>query len=196
MLNHPTSITCAFPRHLAAEVESLARTLNLPNAGQGIAVTLGSEPLVIPYRLYLPASCDAPLTPTQRLLHACLLTRHPDGHVRQQYLQRIITVQQPWVVPFVLQLCGEYVMELLEVCEAHLPALAPHLYGDFIRDNPAYFDTLRARMISYWDCYHRARHPQLREYVGYRLWRAFAGITARYCLQLGEPPQRMLRMQK
>lgn len=196
MLNHPTSITTAFPRHLAAEVESLARTLNLPNADQGIAVSLGGEPLVIPYRLHLPASSDAALPPLQRLLHACLLTRHPDGHVRQRALQQIITVQQPWVVPFVFQLCGEYVIELLEVCEAHVPALDPQLYGDFFRANPAYFNTTRARMISYWDCYHRARHPTLRDYVGYRLWRAFADISAGYSLQLGEPPQRMWRMQK
>lgn len=178
MLNHPTSITRAFPAHLAAEVESLERLLGVPNADQGIVVTLGSEQLVIPYRLHVRADSTASLNPTQRLLHACLLTRHPDGHVRQRYLQQIITAQQPWVVPFVFQLCGEYVIELLQVCEAHLPALDPQRYGAFFKDNPDYFAATRARMISYWDCYHRARHPKLRDYVGFRLMQAFAGFTA------------------
>ncbi|MFW9078344.1 hypothetical protein ACOI9X_03545 [Pseudomonas sp. P2757] len=62
-------------------------------------------------------------------------------------------MHETWVVPFVLQLTGEYVIQILETIEAHLPVLDPVLYGRFIRDNQAYFRTTQARMISYWDCY-------------------------------------------
>ena len=168
----PTTLSTAFPRHLAREVDDLARRLNLPNGDQCIAVTLDSEPLALPYRLHLPAPHEA-----ESLIHACLLTRHPDGHVRERYLQQIIQAPEPWVIPFVFQLTGEYVIELLALCETNLPALDPSAYGRFFNDNPAYFSLTRARMVSYWDCYHRSRHPHLRSYVGTRLFRAFSAFT-------------------
>ena len=153
----PTTLTAAFPHHLAREVQDLARHLDLPNGYQGIAVTLDGEPLTLPYRLHLPAADTA-----RSLIHACLLTRHPDGHVRERYLQQIIRAPEAWVIPFVFQLTGEYVIELLALCEANLPTLDASAYGRFFNDNPAYFSLTRARMVSYWDCYHRSRHPHLR----------------------------------
>ncbi|MEC6741930.1 hypothetical protein B8W70_21435 [Pseudomonas sp. 1239] len=168
----PTTLTAAFPHHLAREVQDLARQLDLPNGDQGIAVTLDGEPLTLPYRLHLPAADTA-----RSLIHACLLTRHPDGHVRERYLQQIIRAPEAWVIPFVFQLTGEYVIELLALCEANLSTLDASAYGRFFNDNPAYFSLTRARMVSYWDCYHRSRHPHLRSYVGTRLFRAFSDFT-------------------
>lgn len=106
-------------------------------------------------------------------MYSCLLTRHHDGHIRQRQLERILSVSEPWVVPFVIQLTGEYVIEILNTCEAHLPALNPGLYGTFIRDNPRYFQMTQDRMISYWDCYYRGQYKYRSDYVGFRLFDRF-----------------------
>ena len=129
------------------------------------------EELVIPYRFYHQdhEGTFAHLTETQSIFYSCLLTPHHDGHVRQRYLERIVSVHEPWLVPFVVQLTGEYVIEILETVEAHLPALNPALYSRFIRDNQAYCQTTQARMISYWDCYYRRLYTPPSDYVGFRV---------------------------
>ena len=118
-----------------------------------IEVRVGEEKLIIPYRIYhlgYEETFDH-LTETQSILYSCLLTRHHDGHLRQRQLERILSVHEPLIVPFVFQLTGEYVIKILETIEAYLPKFDPALYGRFIRDNQAYFQTTQARIISYWD---------------------------------------------
>lgn len=136
-----------------------------------IEVRVGEEALLIPYRIYPLGYEDAfdQLPETQSTWYSCLLTRHHDGHVRQRHLERILSVHELWVVPFVIQLTGEYVIQILQTIEAHLPSLDPALYGRFILDNQAYFQTTEARMISYWDCYYRGMYKYPSEYVGFRV---------------------------
>ncbi len=144
-----------------------------------IEVRVGGKELAIPYRIYdqgYEVVFDH-LTETQSILYSCLLTRHHDGHVRQRYLDRILSVREPWVVPFVVQLTGEYVIQILETVEAHLPTLDPALYGRFIRNNQAYFQTTHARMISYWDCYYRYLYKLPSDYVGFRVLAKLRGFS-------------------
>ncbi len=166
----------AFPSCLEQEAKSLDQVMSQLHQARVamhrfIEVRVGEEELVIPYRTYHQdhESAFAYLTETQSILCSCLLIRHHDGRVRQRHLERILSVHEPWVVPFVAQLTGEYVIQILESVEAHLPTLDPALYGRFIRDNRAYFQTTHARMISYWDCYYRRLYKQPSDYVGFRV---------------------------
>lgn len=136
---------------------------------RAIEVRVGEEALLIPYQIYPLGYEDAfdQLTETQSILYSCLLTRHHDGHVRQRHLERILSVHEPWVVPFVIQLTGEYVIQILETIEAHLHSLDPALYGRFILDNEAYFQTTEARMISYRNSYYRRLYKHQSVYVGF-----------------------------
>jgi len=59
------------------------------------------------------------------------------------------------VVPFVVQLLGEYVAEIAEVIEAHLGGLSRHLYAEFFRENPSFVALTQTRAMSYWNCYYR-----------------------------------------
>lgn len=171
----------AFPSCLEQEAKALDQVMGQLRQARVamhrfIEVRVGEEDLVIPYRIY--HQCDegvfVHLTETQSILYSCLLTRHHDGHVRQRHLERILSVHEPWIAPFVVQLTGEYVIEILEGVEAYLPTLDPALYGRFIRDNQAYFQTTQARMISYWDCYYRRLYKNPSDYVGFR-------ILAKFC---------------
>jgi hypothetical protein len=115
------------------------------------------------------------LSPVQhRILH-CLYTRHHDGFVRQRHLEQIVGSAQPWVVPFVLQIVGEYVVELLLAIRGGLanldtPGTAQHMvYGRFIAANPDFFHLTRQRVASYWDCYYRGLYADRRHYPGYTI---------------------------
>jgi hypothetical protein len=76
------------------------------------------------------------------------------------------------VVPFVVQLVGEYVVEILESIRHHLSDLTSKrstqrlAYGDFIARNPGFFARTEHRVVSYWACYHRGKFPDFGTYPG------------------------------
>lgn len=169
----PKSIANAFPPYLKLEADRLSLVMGNARccAHPGIEVTAGRDHVIVPYRIYSEGSeqdCKS-LSRTQSIMYSCLLSRHQNGYVRQRHLKRILPVSETWVVPFVVQLTGEYVIEILDTCESHLHLLDPVLYGSFIRDNQKYFLATRDRMISYWDCYHRWLYQRKTDYVGFRL---------------------------
>jgi hypothetical protein len=91
------------------------------------------------------------MAPRAQLALRCLYTRHHDGYVRQRNLDQVVSAPEAWVVPYVVQLVGEYVVEIIEVIAAALPQLTVRgspqraLYGRFAADNPAFIDLTAAR---------------------------------------------------
>ena len=112
------------------------------------------------------------------LLH-CLFSRHHDGVERERCLRNIITSPEPWVVPFVVQLVGEYVLEIIEVVQANLTRLPAENYRAFLRENPAFVARTRARVTSYWDCYYRDRFRDPRSYPGFAVLGFFDALLER-----------------
>lgn len=131
--------------------------------------------LTIPGRLYNDepaAEAVATLSTRQCQMLHCLYSRHHDGRVRQRHLEKVIASTDPWVVPFVLQLVGEYVLEVLVVIREGLRELAVPgsdrqlAYGRFIQDNLAYFDRIQRQVTSYWNCYYRTAYASFQGYPG------------------------------
>ena len=143
-------------------------------------VSVSGERVTIPYRVYNPEpdpGVVAPLAPVQRAILSCLYSRHHDGFVRERTVESLLRSDDPWVIPFVVQLVGEYVVEIVELIERGLTArsdLAP--YERFASENPEFVGLTRKRAVSYWDCYYRDRYPDARSYPGLR---AMALITGR-----------------
>lgn len=171
------SLASAFPRELAGDLQAVLAVMPasrfLPAASFS-AVVQGQQ-VTIPGRLYNDepsADTVTTLSPRQRQLLHCLYSRHCDGRARQRHLEKIIGSTDPWVVPFVLQLVGEYVLEILVTIREELPGLATPgtheqlAYGRFILDNPAFFDRTQRRVVSYWNCYYRAAYTSFRNYPG------------------------------
>jgi hypothetical protein len=103
------------------------------------------------------------------------LTRHNEGFVRERHLKKIIGANQEWVPPFVVQLVGEYVIEILDVIWNNIHNLDAQLYKDFLADNPTLLARTKQRVVSYWDCYHR---DQTRDnYVGFRITEFFDSLS-------------------
>ncbi|GGF08170.1 hypothetical protein GCM10011611_11970 [Aliidongia dinghuensis] len=94
----------------------------------------------------------------------CLLTRATDGFVRQKALGQILARNEPWVVPYVMLLSGEYVVEIAADMVAAFPALDRGAYANFIRENRPLMRLLRAKASSYWNCYYRTSFPDRRAF--------------------------------
>src|SRR5204862_74491 len=96
----------------------------------------------------------------------CLLTRSTDGYERQTALRSILTINEPWSIPYVVLLSGEYVVEIVSDIMDAMPALDRESYANFVRENRPLMKLLGAKATSYWDCYYRYAYPQRAAYPG------------------------------
>jgi hypothetical protein len=145
-------------------------------AAREFSVKVVGEVVTIPYRLYhSPGQIQ-----TERLIHLkkeivdCLLMRHHDDFAHQQHLERSSAQVNPWVPPFVVQLLGEYSIEIIGVIDEHLTSLDCPLYRAFLQANPEFFTQTAQRVVSYWDRYHRV-HPKGGS-VGSKVLKFFKGL--------------------
>jgi hypothetical protein len=162
----------AFPKVLRDDVTAVARVLprpGYPAAKRRERVLVQSETIEIPYRIYNaepPADAVERMSDRQRLIVGCVYSRHHDGHVREGNAAHIVESTEPWVVPFVVQLLGEYVVEICALILSQLAArssFASLSYQEFVRANGEFIALTEQRAVSYWSCYYRDRYAQ-REY--------------------------------
>ncbi len=133
-------------------------------------VNVDGEALQIPSRLYYDADrlrrAIDNAHGVDRLVLACLGTRHHDGRVRQACLARIVGSDDAWTTPYIVQLAGEYVIEIVDDVARWIGTRDT---SAFVRDNPAYLATLARRVTSYWNCYYRHAYPDRAGYPGTRV---------------------------
>lgn len=122
---------------------------------------VAGEQVWLPGRLYNPPiALDG--AGVQDTILRCLYTRHHDGFVRQRAVEDLVNAVQPWIIPFVVRLAGEYVIEIVELIAARLDLSDPatrECYGGFVVKNPAFMALTRQRATSYWAAYYRWRFP-------------------------------------
>ena len=165
------SLVAAFPQSIRDDATVVASAFDKFPAADGFRVVVDGDTCEIPYRIDADANCLTSLSPRQVDLGNCLLTRHRNGFVRQEYLARIVLLKEPWVMPFVIQLLGEYVSEIIHVIDVNLALLDASVYGQFLVRNPKFWNLTRGRVASYWDCYYRSI-PRA-DYVGFQVVRWF-----------------------
>ncbi len=175
----------AFPARLAEYIENSVRLLTPgqlhPSSEMVISVRVAEELLHIPYRTYydkqqLLNCMDSPNEIGAIAL--CLGTRHYDGFMREKCLHRLLTYDRDWIAPFVLQLLGEYVIEVIQPIHEQFMAGVETKYIVFFRQNPAYCQYLEQRAISYWNEYYRSRYHKPRDYPAVRALMALKEAAA------------------
>jgi len=178
-----------FPPELEKEVENVIKLLPIDNHkiklidGQvhevdnlihssEYEVKLNSEQLIIPYRLYFdePEENDEKnLNQIEKEILNCIYLRHHNGYLREKRLKNLLNSRSKFVIPFSIQLLGEYVLEIVEILDKHITEPNLDLYQEFVEENSKYWQKIENRMISYWDAYYRYKSPKLKEYIGYEL---------------------------
>src|SRR5256885_12596937 len=112
------SVEEAFPAALRADVVAVTGAATVTECKGPFVVVLRGERLVIPYRVHADAALlerAEMLSPTQREILFCIFSRHYDGRVRERALREIVRSSNPLVIPFVVQMFGDYVYEYLRV---------------------------------------------------------------------------------
>lgn len=166
----------SFPSTLKQEVEVVVDFLwdkNFdihPTVEQ--AVVLNGESLIIPGRLYFIIPTETmgnDLTELQQTILRCLYLRHSNGFVRQQQLEKLIGKTDYFITPFVFQLLGEYVIEILDIIHLQITEKTLPNYIRFITENPKYWQQTESRMASYWNEYYRISHKKLTQHMGRKI---------------------------
>jgi hypothetical protein len=160
----------AFPASVRDDALKAISILPQPSWNtRAFSVYVSGEVVSIPYRIYHdPALIDpARLTSVQAELLECLLTRHHSGFVREEHLAKIVRANHEWSPPFIVQLVGEYVIEILQLVRRNLDHLDAQPYRVFLRQNARFFALTKQRVISYWNCYHRWQRRE--DYAGFQI---------------------------
>jgi len=161
----------SFPTAMHSDVSSLLDKLYWKrehNSTECFPVKLGNEIIKIPYRIYYEEQTSQNLTNNEVFVLDCIFTRHHDGHVRERRLRNILAVDSYVATPFITQLLGEYVVEILNVIKSQL---TPNLIDNLIKlklDNPRFFRKTEQRVQSYWNCYYK-RTTRKADYVGFQI---------------------------
>lgn len=173
MLAKPYS--AAFPREFHSQVKAALSELKLSSSYEYgyFTVNVLGETLFIPNRVTTPPIKPnlSGLSVEQRRVAQCILTRSMDGFERQAALREILLINEPWSIPFIIALVGEYVIEIIDDIYRAAPHFERAVVATFIRENPAYYKLTRDRVMSYWNCNYRSQFWRGDDYVGFRLLR-------------------------
>lgn len=163
----------AFPASLRTAAQAVLASLGAPEFQPWpgwFQVAVDGEVLRIPYRVYYRPDLLRQLLSraqgTDKFILACVGTRHHDGYLRQECLRLVLGCRASWSTPYILQLAGEYVVEIVQDVADGIAARDPTALAAFARENPRYLATLARRVTSYWDCYHRHAYPDRSAYPG------------------------------
>ncbi len=132
-------------------------------------VFVNQEVLRLFYRQYLsPTPISMTFNSLEKTIFHCIYMRHHDGFVRHDHLKEILKTTHPTIAtPFVIQLLGEYVLQMHHEITLFVKA-HPTIVHQFIQHNPAFWHKQKCRVISYWDCYYRNTYKHLKDYPLYQ----------------------------
>lgn len=165
----------AFPSHIQKEAEFVFTHIDLisdHNPSSPFCVTINGQIVEISYRVYYNEENllkSKQFNPLQKEILNCFYSRHHNGFIREQCLVRIIGSNNPWTVPYVVKLLGEYVIEILNVINKGLNELNLDIYLEFLTTNSEFYHLTKQRVASYWDCYYRWQFPNKEDYVGFQI---------------------------
>ena len=128
--------------------------------------------IVVPYRIYFDDVSEMvldDLTPTEQQVLHCIYSRHSDGFVREYHLKKLLENDiEDFVVPFIIKLSGEYVLELLELIYSSLENKDTIKFKKFAKENKLFMKNEYDHMVSYWSSYYR--NIDFDHYVGKKLF--------------------------
>ncbi len=144
-----------------------------------IEYSLENHVVRIPYRMYLSDIADAEyekLSHTQKQILCCIYTRSCNGYIREKHLRKLLDMPyEQWVIPFIVKLCDEYVLEILEIIYDKLKERDNTDIQDFCLRNKVSISKSYSRMISYWNEYYRGYELNFKQYIGRKLFRECLG---------------------
>ena len=119
----------------------------------------GQTRISFPYRIYALEVKDAVFSKMdyiEKMILHCIYTRSCDGYVRERHIKALLSGNYPeWAIPYIIKVCDEYVVELLQIVYDSLRGKNTDEFIKFCAENHAAFCKSYSRMISYWNAYYR-----------------------------------------
>ncbi|MBR4082188.1 MAG: hypothetical protein IKK21_10430 [Clostridia bacterium] len=172
----------AFPKDLRddlAKATAIIPDVHSASTAGSITYKLENHAVIIPYRLYVPDvadDCYEKLDPVQKQMLCCLYTRNHDGFLREKYLRRLLSMPlAEWAYPYVVKLCDEYVVEILQTIYDGLKERDNAGLQAFCLRNKPLLQRSYNQMVSYWNEFYRSHTPHFRSYIGRKLFRDCLG---------------------
>lgn len=179
----------AFPKELYNDLQVVLKiipkdTYNNVSIGcseEFIRYNLNNIKIHIPYRMYFvdvsPERVNS-LSKTQKEIFYCIYTRSCNGYVREKYLNELLHLNfSSWSIPFIVKLCDEYIIEILELLYDKLKERNNTDIQSFCLDNKSTIHKSYNRMISYWNAFYRENEKSFHRYVGRKLFRECLGYN-------------------
>lgn len=162
------------------EVETSFSSRDYTIKKQMLSFTMTNEEIVtLPYRIPFDDKLkkNVVLSQVQQLIYHCIFTRSTNGYKREYHTKEILKTElNEWCMPFIVQLSGEYIVEILyEIYNSLIQKDNTELIK-FCRLNIKPFLYCHARMISYWDCYYKDKYFY-KDYVGQKIFLECLGYT-------------------
>ena len=178
----------AFPKELINDLQEVLKVIpvktsnNVVGYSENVYEYKQDDNLInIPYRIYYIDIEDEnvnSLTDKQKMILYCIYTRHNNGYVREKYLKKILDCEfENWVIPFIVKLCDEYVVEILETIYEKLKDRNNDDIKEFCVNNKETMQKSYSRMGSYWNEYYRAKEYNFHKYIGRKLFRECLGYS-------------------
>ena len=131
-----------------------------------------NEKVQVPYRLFIDEVPEIQsLSLVQKMILHCIYSRSTDVYIREKHIKAILQEDLPnWAMPFILKICDEYVVEILELTYNSLKEKDNSKIQEFCKINKSYLNLAYSRMVSYWNCYYRTKCKNLNHYIGKKLY--------------------------
>ena len=124
-----------------------------------IEFVLGQYQILFPYRLYAVEIEDSALLKlelTERIVLHCIYSRSCNGFVREKHITALLKENLPdWAIPYIIKVCDEYVVEILQVVYDNIKNRNTDKYKSFCSEDQLAFCKSYTRMISYWNEFYR-----------------------------------------
>ncbi|MEG0472482.1 MAG: hypothetical protein RR588_09120 [Solibacillus sp.] len=134
-----------------------------------------------PYRTYyidIPDEVIENLSQRQKMILHCIYSRSCDGFVRQKHIYSLLQMDyEAWAIPYIVKICDEYVVEILEMTYDVLKEQDTERIKEFCHENIVSFCKSYNRMISYWNEFYQYKHTNFQKYIGRKLFRDCFGYS-------------------
>lgn len=181
-------IQVGFPEYLRDDVITVIKritkqpnNINLDKTQETIEYLQGEDIIKFPYRIYNIDNSNefiGNLNVKQKMILHCIYSRNCDGFVRQKHLNALLLMDyEDWAIPYIVKICDEYVVEVLETIYDFLKEQDTEPIKKFCSENMDSFCKSYNRMISYWNEFHKDKYNNFNNYIGRKLFRECFGYS-------------------
>lgn len=178
-----------FPKYLKDDVaipvglipHKTSENVNVGVSQENIQYIQDNSVIQFPYRIYYTDISDEDidnLSARQKMILHCIYSRSCDGFIRQKHLYSLLqTDYEDWAIPYIVKICDEYIVEILEMTYDILKEQDTERKKRFCLENISLFYKSYNRMSNYWNEYYRYRYRTFQHYIGSKLFRECLGYS-------------------